>query len=341
MFIRLFSRFFNETAGAEGGAGAGAGGAGAGNQQQQQQSQSAGGLMADALKQQQQQQQPAAVKPEDARTFLADYVHNADDLKTMADDGVLALHGKVRTALDKALAAGRLDKRPDWLPEQFWDADKKEIKAEAMSKSWADFRTQASTKAGQAPKTPAEYQLNLPDGMRVADDDKLVGEFRKAAHEAGLSNDAFNKVVTAVMKSGVLDVQPVDTAAELAKLGPQGQAMVNINTQWGKQLVESGVWTQEDFNEMVVLGSTAEGIRAFNKLREYYGGEKIPMGDGTGSNMPSVNAWYAKHGEIDQASGRLRMEVDPVFRKQVEDEGKLLFGTDPARSSIAGAGVPR
>lgn len=293
--------------------------------------------MAEALK----PAAPAPVKPEDARTFLADWVNNPDDLKTMADDGVLALHGKVRGALDKAMSAGKLDKKPDWLPEQFWDAEKKEIKAESMSKSWTDFRAQASKGQGQAPKTPDEYQLNLPEGMKVADDDKLVGEFRKAAHEVGLSNESFNKVVAAVMKSGVMDIQPVDTAAELAKLGPQGQAMVNTVTAWGKQLMESGVWDQQDFNEMVVLGSTAEGIRAINKLREYYGGEKIPMGDGTGSNLPSIEAWYAKHAEIDKASGKPRMQVDPVFRKAVEDEGKILFGTDAARSSIPGVGMPR
>ncbi len=293
-----------------------------------------GGLMAEALK----PAAPAPVKPEDARTFLADWVNNPDDLKGMADDGVLALHGKVRGALDKAMSAGKLDKRPDWLPEQFWDDAKKEIKSEAMSKSWADFRTQASAKAGQAPKAPADYKLDLPEGLKVADDDKLVGEFRKAAHAAGLSNESFNKVITDVMKSGVLDVQPVDTAAELTKLGPQGKAMVAAVTTWGKQMVESGVWDQNDFNELVVLGSTAEGMRAINKLREYYGGEKIPVNSGTGSTMPDINAWYAKHSEKD-ASGRLKMETDPVFRKQVEDEGVLLFGNDPARSSIAGAGV--
>lgn len=338
MFIRLFSRFFApdpDPAGGGGGAGGGTPAAPAdGGTPAAPAAPSAGGLMADALK----PAAPAPIKPDDARTFLTDWVNNPDDLKGMPDDKLLALHGKVTTALDKAKSAGKLDKRPDWLPEQFWDDAKKEIKHESMAKSWTDFRQKISGGTA-APKTPDEYKLELPEGVTVADD-KLVGEFRKAAHSAGLSQDAFNKVVNEVVKSGVLDIQPVDTAAELAKLGPQGQAMVNINTAWGKQLVESGVWDQQDFAEMVILGSTAEGIRAFNKLREYYGGEKIPMGDGTGASMPSIDAWYAKHGEKD-ASGRLKMETDPVFRKQVEDEGKLLFGTEPARTSPTGAGMPR
>lgn len=51
------------------------------------------------------QQQDQGVSPESARTFLSDYGHAPDGLKTMPDPDVLKLHGTVSAAQKKALDA--------------------------------------------------------------------------------------------------------------------------------------------------------------------------------------------------------------------------------------------
>ncbi len=309
MFIRLFSLIFAP----EGEAGAG-GGSG-----------------------------PPAVKPEDARTYLADFVADPDGLKTMDDAKVVELHTRVTGSIKKhqeTAAKTEFEKRarPEHVPEQFWDPDKREIKVEAMSKSWNDFR-QASK--GQAPKTPEEYAFTPPEGMTLDKDDKLLPEFRKVAHAAGLSNEAFSKIAGEMMKSGILQPALLDPVKEKEKLGPQADAMIAANETWGKKLVESGVWDQQDYNEMMVLGSSAEGIRALNKMREFYGGEKIPTTtSGTGNAAQNVQGWYAKHNAVDPKTGKLRIEVDEQYRREVDAEAAQIFGNQPARSSIPGAGVP-
>jgi hypothetical protein len=312
MFIRLFSRLFNT--GEQGGGGGGT---------------------------------PEPVKPDVARTYLADYGHTADALKAMDDKAVVELHGKVTGHLSKSAEAAKkadFDKRtrPEHIPEQFWNAEKREINHEAMAKSWQDFRTQANEKgASKAPKTPEEYAFAPPEGMTLDKDDKILPEFKKVAHKLGLSPEQFQTAAAEMMKSGVLQPAAIDPVAEKAKLGPMADAVIAANTQWGKRLMEAGVWDQQDFNEMIILGSTAEGMRAINKVREWMGGEKIPLTTGSSSPAASVEAWYAKHNAIDPATKKLRIEVDPEYRKQVMDEGEQIFGKGPARSSIPGAGVPR
>lgn len=49
--------------------------------------------------------QTPIVKPEDARTALADYVSDPESLKTMGDEDVVKLHGKVTAAQQKAIEA--------------------------------------------------------------------------------------------------------------------------------------------------------------------------------------------------------------------------------------------
>lgn len=49
--------------------------------------------------------QTPTVKPEDARTALADYVSDPESLKTMGDEDVVKLHGKVTAAQQKAIDA--------------------------------------------------------------------------------------------------------------------------------------------------------------------------------------------------------------------------------------------
>jgi hypothetical protein len=235
--------------------------------------------------------------------------------------------------------------RPDFLPEQFWDAEKGEARVESLAKSWADTRAALKNKGGEAPKTPEEYQFRAPEGVTVDKDDPGLKFFRAAAHKAGISNEAFNIAAGEFLKqaheSGLLEpIKPVDAAAEMKKLGEAGDAMVRAVTAWGLQMKENGIWTDEDFAEVVILGSTADGIRALNKLREYYGGDRIPVNTGQQGAALDVQTYYAKMGETDK-NGELKVISDPQFRAEMEAEAKRIFGTNPAHSSIPGAGLQR
>lgn len=230
--------------------------------------------------------------------------------------------------------------RPDFLPEQFWDAEKGEPLLESMTKAWKDARSALKNKGGESPKTPDEYKFEAPEGLDVSDKDPGVQFFRQAAHKAGISNEAFNTAVgeflTLANEAGFL-VKPIDTKEELKKLGPSGDAKMHAIAAWTQNLKDSGVWDERDIGEVALLGATAEGITALNKLREFYGGERIPV-ESQGVDQADIQTFYNRMGEKD-ANGNLRMATDPQFRKETEEMGKRLFGTEPKRTGIRG--LPR
>lgn len=228
--------------------------------------------------------------------------------------------------------------RPEHVPEQFWDADKGEVKIEALTKSWADFRTKAKEGRGEVPDKPDAYKVTFQPGKELPDDDPGLKAIRESALEAGLTNKQFEKLVPSFMaKVAPLLPKPVSVDEELGRLHPDkatAQAMVSGVAQWGEHLVKIGLWSETDFVAVCEMGSTAEGVAALNKLRAHYTREgEIPTGATVDGSLPSKEEWYKAMGEA-SATG------DQAKLKKLREQGKKLFGDQPAGTSEKGLGVP-
>jgi hypothetical protein len=190
-----------------------------------------------------------------------------------------------------AAAAAAQDGRPEGLPDQFWDAEKKEVRLAALVKAANDMRARLARGGEEAPPASADgYALpaveGLPKELVPPNDDPVWSAVRKAAHEAGLTQkqlEAVARPYLAAVAEQAKQGRPAteqDAAAayeaELARLGPQGRQVVHEVGAWLSGLVARGVMTGEEFAALQGV-STAEGVRALAKLRSMAGEKPIPL----------------------------------------------------------------
>lgn len=234
------------------------------------------------------------------------------------------------------------DGRPADVPEQFWDKDKKAVNTAALLKAHSDTRQALKTAQGNAKGTKVEnadgykYEApkGLPDHIDASPDDPTVKALREISFKAGLTQEQFATLTTGYFEAAAKLLPAPDLAAEKAKLGENADKVLAAVENWGRGLVDSGIWSPEEFDEIVGLGSTALGLRALNKLREQHGGEQIPVnpGDAAGGEGWSLEDCYAKVGSKEYHD-------NPTFRAKVDKRFEQLVGTTPMGSSPAGVGV--
>lgn len=123
-------------------------------------------------------------------------------------------------ALEQAGATGE---RPDALPDQFWDADKKGVRWDSVVKVIKDQQRAIRT---NAPQVPEEYAVELGEastqfltGGETPADDPLVGMVLKWAGDTGQTQENVNALLAGFeeMVKGTLANQPTaeETAAVL------------------------------------------------------------------------------------------------------------------------------
>ena len=177
--------------------------------------------------------------------------------------------------------------RPEWLPEQFWDEAAKAPKVEVLAKSWSDLRTRVARGGEDAPPAADGYVLpevkELPAELKPAADDPLWKAVRESAHKAGVTQKQLEAIVAPYLRHVAETAPRTDPAAqraayetELARLGPQGKAVVREVGQWLAGLEARGMFTAEEVAAFKAI-STAEGVRALAKVRAMLGEKPIPV----------------------------------------------------------------
>ena len=208
--------------------------------------------------------------------------------------------------------------RPDWWPENFWKKDEAEPDLEAIAKSWGDLRKQISQ--GKH-KPPADGKYDTSAFGSIPEDDPVRTTVMGWAQEFGISQLALDKLVGQVVEMGGAQQQQVafNREAEIKALGPNANAMIKSMTEWGRSLVNKGIWGADDFEEFKVMGGTAKGIKALAKLRETYEGTKIPTNSVPVDGAPSKEELYAMVNDP-------KYKTDPAYRQKVERMFSQTFG---------------
>lgn len=232
---------------------------------------------------------------------------NETTIAHLADDGV---PDPVKVAEKR--------KRPDYVPEKFWDAENASLREEAAMKSYAEM--EKNFKLGKhKPPEGGKYDLSFADG-KVAPDDPVMGTYTEWAQKHGLSQAAFEELASKVVEQGAQLQQQsqLSRKAELQKLGPQAGAIIDSMTDWARGFVRSGVWTQEDWEEFKVMGGTAAGMRALMRLRESYEGH-VPLKETLPQDVGmSDEELHARIGDPRYAKneGGFRDETERMFAKR-------------------------
>jgi len=198
------------------------------------------------------------------------------------------------TAVPPPDANGRAT-RPEWLPEQFWDGEKREIRQEALAKSWRDMRTQVARGDHKPPADENGYALPVIEGAPdnfVPADDPVWQETRRAALAAGVTAKQLAAIAAPLLANAVRHANEKPAAredspeaaealrqakeAEIGKLGPNGRALMRDVDGWLKGLAGNGILTGEELASVRGV-SDAAGVRALAKLRELAGEKAIPV----------------------------------------------------------------
>lgn len=228
--------------------------------------------------------------------------------------------------------------RPDFIAEKFWDPEKGEPRLEAMAKAYTDLEKKLHDKAGKPPKTPDDYKLEITEDMKslfVGDDpakDPVVQAINAKLHEKGVSQEVYEAVMSSALtalkeyqdESGPVQVDQKD---EMEKLGKDARAIVGNQQKFLETLYKQGHVNQGQMEEILILTETADGIKALQALRNYYGDtQKIPTNLAPGGGIKSAD-------ELRTMQSDPRYGSDSEYTEQVDREYEKKYGTGTSGES--------
>lgn len=252
----------------------------------------------------------------------------------------------------KTLASETSGERPDYIAEQFWDAEKGVLKDEALATSYNDLRKDynrvVQEKGEKAPEKAEDYLTDYkpPHRSRPTGDQKdgdvldRYGELdaadpvfiamSKAAKHAKISTTQFNELMQVAMEElHPILPEPFNSEKEKAILGEGADNIIQTNRDWIDTLMRNGVVNEDEFNLLLAFGGTALGVQLTNKLRLNSGEKPIPIklngNANTGRKTPDeCQAMMAD--ERYHADG----PTGDAYRALVDKAFAETFGTDPA-----------
>lgn len=167
--------------------------------------------------------------------------------------------------------------RPAWTPESYWDAEKSAVKPEFADhyKDLATFKALEESRKLTLPKTPDEYQaqlpkdFQLPQGLEYKIDpaNPIMTQAKQLMHDIDngrvSGQAAFEKMIGLYAGAQVSNEQMLKGArdAEVGKLGPAGPARVTA--------VQSFLEAQLGAEHGKFMGNmlvTAQHVEGFEKL---------------------------------------------------------------------------
>lgn len=135
--------------------------------------------------------------------------------------------------------------RPAYVPEKFWDTTANTVKADDFTKHVNDlsaFKAEADVRKQAIPASPDKYEVKLPEGFKPPEgmqfefkvDDPAMIEARKAAHEMGLDQAGFSRLlgVYAANKLGELQATNAGRDAQKALLGSAADTRIDQVATW-------------------------------------------------------------------------------------------------------------
>ena len=242
--------------------------------------------------------------------------------------------------------------RPSWLPDKFWDSDKKEIRSETMARAYTEtereFQRVRQNLPEGVPKETADYftetlvkdgKIILPEGLKntpeIKIDEPRITALAELCRASGVPAATFEKLLPGFLKIEDELLGPgVNTAEEMESLGPNGKATIAVNLAYLESMRAQGTMTQEMYDiSYAMFGTDAMGMKVLDALRVAAGNEPIPKGD------MEVMPKYSKE-DLFARQGDERYGVDKVFTDETDAAYEEVYGTEQTGSSEAsGVGI--
>jgi len=174
-------------------------------------------------------------------------------------------------------------KRPDWVPESYWDATKNEAKGADFRRAFDElsaFKAADESRRLSLPQKPEDYKIALPQDfkppegveMKFNEADPALKSAREAAKEMGLTQDQFSKLLGVYAGNRVTELQQFKAAkeGEIAKLGTTGPARIDAVLTWAKAFFGEGE-AKEFANELWTAGAVQRWEKIIQRVSSQHG----------------------------------------------------------------------
>jgi hypothetical protein len=235
----------------------------------------------------------------------------------------------------------KMDTRPEWLHERFYDAEKKAARFNDLAKSFGEAEKKLFTRTDDLkkqierefhevrtkarPESPDKYEaklpkdFSLPEGTTYTPDEAhpMMKWWRGFAHEQGFGQEVFEQGI-AQFVMGLEHAAP-DISAEIAKLGENGQVRVgNVET-----FIKANVGEQHA-KALAPFVTSAAAVEALEAMIEKGMGKRLAV--------PNVQtggkAWTKESLRAAQNDPRYydSLRRDPAFVAEVQAGYQQLYG---------------
>lgn len=249
----------------------------------------------------------AGANPDDGQPMGDDYRHENDPMGV--NDAI--------DNLDDDDKDDSGDGRPAGLPDEAWNAETGEVDIEKFialydqtSKRMNGLRTKLAKGETLAPKDVAGYEVSWPEGYEATDgDNKALDTLKNIGVKYGMTNDQMQGLLTDFLKDAHAEggfwtdfsdmLTPEEQAAaqaeyqqkEIAKLGPNGTAIIRRLAGAKQAMVSKGILTAEEGQAFEGMVMTADAANVLNKLMPMLGlGDDIPSQANTGQGRLKSDA---------------------------------------------------
>lgn len=160
-------------------------------------------------------------------------------------------------------------KRPDYVPEKFWDKDKNEVRMPDVFNSYTELERKVS-KLSEKPKAPDKYEYKPNEKLvkehgvkeEIPMDDPYLVSFSEFAKTEGLSQEQYSKFVDFYI-STELKVTNEYLKSEMGKLGDEKTAISRIKNIQAFSKNKLSEKSQRTLESMV---NSAEGVALVEEL---------------------------------------------------------------------------
>ncbi len=192
--------------------------------------------------------------------------------------------------------------KPEGLDDSFWDEENKSLKQDDLIKAYQteqkkalDLRKALSQKGSfKPPKEANEYNYEESLEEVLPEDGEASQMLKQTALESGLTKDQFNsfvsKLIPNLQEKGLLtfngpelseEEQEAQDAeyreAEIAKLGKDGQRVLQGVVNWGQGMVNKGVLSKDELPVFQNMATDAQSLVVLNKIASLTGEPSIPV----------------------------------------------------------------
>lgn len=209
--------------------------------------------------------------------------------------------------------------RPDWMPENFWSTEEGPD-LEALAKSYAELRAKFSQGKHNAPKN-GQYDIAQLKDHGISSDDPLLSDFSSFAKDNGLSQEQFDQITSMYMQhmGDMFERVETDVQQEMQKLGKNADRLIQNTSQWLQKMETSGVLSHEEADALASAATSANFVKALNKIRDSYGEKSIPA-----IEIQEGNA--VTRADLDAMVADPRYGKDMNYTQQVERKFMDFFG---------------